>query len=454
MKKPVRVTVTGAAGQISYSLLFRVASGEMLGKDQPVILQMLEITPAFMSLLGDLPGKGSFGDDAPLTITVRNITPIPLAIGSDRTINSRIMLATTLSGVAARLSPLVRPEIVEMDQRLRLEPRDTLRLEVHPDLGYPGFVLDLGCDAQARYSWRIIQGFTPSPKGGNFISGPLSLAAESSAIIKPPLAECKIPVAELAGKLAKDGGDALYRDLLAARQRLWTELLLEDLRKPDPVDKKDAKAGDSKSAGAPDSKKDPKPADPKAGGTPDPKKDAKPADPKAAGTPDPKKDAKPADPKAGGTPDPKKDAKTADPKGAGADKGGAAEPPPEKPKPDYVMDRTAIAAALCERYVTMPPLQRLLVAAMMPHAGQVPELAGLDAKILEDQDPDVRMVALLTRVSQPDAKPLADALASDNTALQDLATRLKDRLSQPGPTYSRLTEGLRKLRGETETPNQ
>jgi malate dehydrogenase len=43
MKNPVRVAVTGAAGQIGYSLLFRIASGEMLGKDQPVILQMLEL---------------------------------------------------------------------------------------------------------------------------------------------------------------------------------------------------------------------------------------------------------------------------------------------------------------------------------------------------------------------------------------------------------------------------
>ena len=43
MKKPMRVAVTGAAGQIGYSLLFRIASGEMLGKDQPVVLQLLEI---------------------------------------------------------------------------------------------------------------------------------------------------------------------------------------------------------------------------------------------------------------------------------------------------------------------------------------------------------------------------------------------------------------------------
>jgi malate dehydrogenase len=52
LKSPVRVTVTGAAGQISYSLLFRIAAGEMLGSDQPVILQMLEITPALEALKG------------------------------------------------------------------------------------------------------------------------------------------------------------------------------------------------------------------------------------------------------------------------------------------------------------------------------------------------------------------------------------------------------------------
>jgi malate dehydrogenase len=52
MKDPVRVAVTGAAGQIGYSLLFRIASGAMLGPDQPVILQMLEITPALPALKG------------------------------------------------------------------------------------------------------------------------------------------------------------------------------------------------------------------------------------------------------------------------------------------------------------------------------------------------------------------------------------------------------------------
>ncbi len=52
MKSPLKVTVTGAAGQIGYSLLFRIAHGDVFGPDQPVILQMLEITPALGALEG------------------------------------------------------------------------------------------------------------------------------------------------------------------------------------------------------------------------------------------------------------------------------------------------------------------------------------------------------------------------------------------------------------------
>jgi malate dehydrogenase len=52
MKSPLRVTVTGAAGNIGYALLFRIANGDLFGADQPVILQMLEITPAMKALEG------------------------------------------------------------------------------------------------------------------------------------------------------------------------------------------------------------------------------------------------------------------------------------------------------------------------------------------------------------------------------------------------------------------
>src|SRR5687768_18380463 len=52
MKKPQRVAVTGAAGNIGYALAFRIAAGDMLGPDQPVILQLIEIEPALGTLQG------------------------------------------------------------------------------------------------------------------------------------------------------------------------------------------------------------------------------------------------------------------------------------------------------------------------------------------------------------------------------------------------------------------
>ena len=51
-KEPIRVAVTGAAGQIGYALLFRIASGQMFGPDQPVIIHMIEIEPALPALEG------------------------------------------------------------------------------------------------------------------------------------------------------------------------------------------------------------------------------------------------------------------------------------------------------------------------------------------------------------------------------------------------------------------
>ena len=73
MKPPVRVAVTGAAGQIGYSLVFRIANGDLLGHDQPVILQLLEITPA----LGALQGVVMDLDDWQVTGDVRPVDRIP-----------------------------------------------------------------------------------------------------------------------------------------------------------------------------------------------------------------------------------------------------------------------------------------------------------------------------------------------------------------------------------------
>ena len=91
MKDPVRVAVTGAAGQIGYSLLFRIASGEMLGADQPVILQMLEITPA----LGALEGVAMELDDC----------AFPLLAGTVRTDDANVAFADADFGLLVGAMP-------------------------------------------------------------------------------------------------------------------------------------------------------------------------------------------------------------------------------------------------------------------------------------------------------------------------------------------------------------
>lgn len=91
MKDPVRIAVTGAAGQIGYSLLFRIASGEMLGNDQPVILQMLEITPA----LGALEGVAMELDDC----------AFPLLAGTVRTDDANVAFGDADYGLLVGAMP-------------------------------------------------------------------------------------------------------------------------------------------------------------------------------------------------------------------------------------------------------------------------------------------------------------------------------------------------------------
>jgi len=103
VKDPVRVAVTGAAGQIGYSLLFRIASGEMLGADQPVILQMLEITPA----LGALEGVAMELDDC----------AFPLLAGTVRTDDANVGFGDAdyalLVGAMPRKDGMERADLLE-----------------------------------------------------------------------------------------------------------------------------------------------------------------------------------------------------------------------------------------------------------------------------------------------------------------------------------------------------
>ena len=111
MKSPINVAITGAAGQIGYALAFRVASGQMLGADQPINLHLLEITPA----LGALQGVAMELEDCAFPL-LRGIdisddpkeafdgTNIALLVGA-RPRSKGMERADLLAGVAAAVAP-------------------------------------------------------------------------------------------------------------------------------------------------------------------------------------------------------------------------------------------------------------------------------------------------------------------------------------------------------------
>ena len=124
MSRPQRVTVTGAAGQIGYSLLFRIAAGEMLGPDQPVILQLLEIVPGFPALEG-------------VAMELEDCA-FPLLKGMVLTTDVEQAFADTdvalLVGAMPRMAHMQRADLLEANGRIFSEQGRAISEGAHPDV--------------------------------------------------------------------------------------------------------------------------------------------------------------------------------------------------------------------------------------------------------------------------------------------------------------------------------
>jgi malate/lactate dehydrogenase len=120
---PVHVAVTGAAGQIGYSLVFRIASGHLLGPDQPVVLSLLEITPA----MGALEGVAMELDDCAFPLLA------DLALGDDPdTAFDGVDVALLVSAIAADRVDLAGGALA---RRPKLRLRRALGAHAEPPLG-------------------------------------------------------------------------------------------------------------------------------------------------------------------------------------------------------------------------------------------------------------------------------------------------------------------------------
>jgi hypothetical protein len=173
-------------------------------------------------------------EDVPVRITLQNLAPVPLALGSDRPLNSRVLLVPTMDVRAAALTAFMRPEVVDIDRRLRLMPRETVTVEVDPDLGQTGWVMEALAGRATRVRWRGIQGFQIAP-GGGYVPGVMCVSGETESATRRPVTEANLTPAQLAERIAGASSAELPR--LSALVR-W--MVFDPLMFPPPEEMKNA----------------------------------------------------------------------------------------------------------------------------------------------------------------------------------------------------------------------
>ncbi|MCW5775515.1 MAG: hypothetical protein KIS87_03590 [Phycisphaeraceae bacterium] len=125
-----------------------------------------------------------------LRVVVQNIAPIPLAVGSERAINSRFVFSPRLDIGVQTFHQDASPEIYDLERRLRLMPGESMTFEIWPDPGYSGWLVESRATQVVRSNWRMVQGFVIG-RGGTLDPGPLCLSASTGYQTRRPSAEAK-----------------------------------------------------------------------------------------------------------------------------------------------------------------------------------------------------------------------------------------------------------------------
>jgi hypothetical protein len=166
-------------------------------------------------------------------VTVKNTSPIPLSVGGDRVINTRLLFSPKMEADLDKVTTSAVPEVIEVDRRLRLEPGESFSAVVYPEYGWAGYSLEAAVSRTTKVRWRILQGFTMA-QGGMYEAGPTSLTTETPVVIRRPLPETTLPVAALCDKLRVDAEASLpytiaaMRSLLTGPQRPDRTMLLSE----------------------------------------------------------------------------------------------------------------------------------------------------------------------------------------------------------------------------------
>lgn len=318
---------------------------ERLVRSIPVSVDAMAQNPwSFISLTVSATNETpSALERAPLRVTLRNLADIPLGVGPNRPLATRLLFSPRASVGA---EPLIggSPEVVDVDTRFRLLPRESVSIDVSPELWWFGTLLETAVRHPTSLRWRVLQGFRIAPHGV-YVQGPTSVTTESPKVRRAALPEASLPVEELARRMREDPESELLPIIAAVRATI-------------------------------------------------------------------------AGPRVGTL------------------------------VPSTPAEVAILADAAAQRYPKLSQRGRIIMVASMPHSRMIPAIRPLDDIMLEERDPDVARLVLITRPIDANHVIFHWARTSDVPALSRVARLQAERLESGRQCYAR----IRDLTGEHEGP--
>ncbi len=160
-------------------------------------------------------------DRAVAKIRLQNLSDVPLALGADRAINTRLLIGPRVENLPQGGVAIVRPEVIDVDRRLRLMPQERLEVDVWLDPGLTGWLIESMGTQNVRVRWRAVQGFFVD-SNGLYQPGPLCAAADTATLSRRTVNETFLNPNDLAAKSVRDPEFLLVRVAAAFRAAsLW-----------------------------------------------------------------------------------------------------------------------------------------------------------------------------------------------------------------------------------------
>lgn len=179
--------------------------------------RMVDRPQDFVRVTAELVDSGLEAIDRMMVrIRIQNTSEFPLSFGHDRTVSSRFLLAPAVEGLTPGIESLVAPEVVDLNRRLRLMPREQFEAIVWVDGGQTGWLIEALANRSTRLRWRAIQGFTLDQRG-SFQPGVFGQIAETLPTTRRPLPESGEPIGSMPGRVASAGQSDLYRLAVVTR---------------------------------------------------------------------------------------------------------------------------------------------------------------------------------------------------------------------------------------------